>query len=86
MTKEELLRDWVESYPRLRDREYNNSDVSAIIENSFLQGWDACEYSLKVKAEKLYNEGKIDSYALKLLFEDEQHPVDAGREKAKEKH
>lgn len=52
---------------------------------SIALGWDACEYSLKEKATELYKEGKIDLYALGLLFKEEQHPVDLGRAKAKEK-
>ena len=50
------------------------------------KAWDACEQSLKQRATELYKEGKIDSYALGLLFKEEQHPVDEGRAKAKEKH
>lgn len=61
-------------------------DVNCPNLRDMANAWDACEQSLKERATALYKEGKIDSYALGLLFKEEQHPVDAGRAKAKEKH
>lgn len=86
MNREQIAKEWANGYPKTPDGTYTNSDATAISENSFLAGWDACEAHIMERATALYQEGKIDSYALGLLFKEEQHPVDAGRAKAKEKH
>lgn len=83
MTKEEFLQSRCASCT-LKNNCPNETNCG--FNKSLALGWDACEAHIMERATNLYNEGKIDSYALKLLFEDEQHPVDAGRKQAKEKH
>lgn len=83
MTKEEFLQSRCATCT-LKDNCPNETNCG--FNKSLALGWDACERSLKEKATTLYKEGKIDSYALGLLFKEEQHPVDEGRKQAKEKH
>lgn len=37
-TLEKRAKNWTGTYPRLLDNEYTNDDVSAMIENSYIQG------------------------------------------------
>lgn len=87
MTKEEYIQSVCNRCPHYPCGWVKRNQADRCLEIGLAtDGWDACEESLKERATALYKEGKIDSYALGLLFKEEQHPVDAGRAKAKEKH
>lgn len=86
MTKEEYLKLECASCYGYKTCGWRHRGETCNTLRNCARAWDKAVESFKEKAEKLYKEGKIDSYALKLLFEDEQHPVDAGRKQAKEKH
>ena len=51
-TLEKRAKNWAGTYPRLLDNEYTNDDVTAMIENSYIQG---ATDQRKIDTEKVYH-------------------------------